>query len=77
MKTNNQEETNDFKTTIKENRYTSVFMRAYMIKKQQFNNIILLKSKVAHGSVIITMDTLKSSRNITHKNRRMSICNIE
>ena len=51
-----------FKATIKSNCYSSVFMRAYLIKKAQFNNIITLKNKVSHGSVIITMDKLKSSR---------------
>jgi len=61
MKTNEGER--KFKATIKENHYSSAFMRAYMIKKQQFNNIVLLKSKVAHGSVIITMDSLKSTSN--------------
>lgn len=59
MKTNEGER--KFKATIKENHYASAFMRAYMIKKQQFNNIVLLKSKVAHGSVVITMDSLKST----------------
>ena len=60
MQANERE--NKFRATIKANRYSSAFMRAYLIKKLQFNNIVLLKNKVAHGSVIITMDKLKSSR---------------
>jgi len=53
-----------FRATIKANKYTSAFMRVYLIKKLQFNNIVLLKNKVAHGSLIISMDKLKSSRNV-------------
>jgi len=60
MQTNEKE--CKFKATIKANRYASAFMRAYLIKKLQFNNIVSLKNKIAHGSVIITMDKLKSSR---------------
>lgn len=77
MKTNERDGYGKFKATLKENRYSSAFMRAYLIKKQQFNNIILLKSKVAHGSVVITMDTLKSISKSLRDCRGMSISNIE
>ena len=69
-------ESGRFKATLKGNRYASAFMRAYLVKKMQFNNIVLLKNKVAHGSLIISMDKLKSSRNVkvyNYANRRLSI----
>lgn len=80
MQTNEREGYGKFKATIKANRYSSAFMRAYLIKKLQFNNIVILKNKVAHGSVIITMDKLKSSRIVKqfiYTYRRLSIGNIE
>jgi hypothetical protein len=42
-------------------------MRAYLIKKQQFNNLILIKSKTTHGSVILSMDKLRSNSNLIAK----------
>jgi len=53
-------------------------MRAYLIKKQQFNNIILIKSKTTHGSVILNMDKLRSNSNLSTKYyRSVSSSNIE
>jgi hypothetical protein len=51
-----------FKATLKARKGVSVFVRAYLIKKGQFNSIVTLKNKVTHGSVIISMDKLKSTR---------------
>ncbi len=53
-----------FQATVKANKYASAFMRAYLVKKLQFNNIVLLRNKVPHGSLVISMDKLKSSRNV-------------
>ncbi len=64
------------KTTLKEKKYASTFVRAYLIKKLQFNNIVMLKNRVTHGSLIISMDKLKYSRNVTFATpcrRRLSI----
>ena len=59
------EGTGRLKTTLKEKKYASTFVRAYLIKKLQFNNIVMLKNRVTHGSLIISMDKLKYSRNVT------------
>lgn len=71
-------QTNDrFKATLKTSKGSTVFMRAYLIKKGQFNSIVTLKNKVTYGSVIISMDRLKSTRmviSLTDQCRRLPIC---
>jgi len=69
-----------FKATLKTSKGGSVFVRAYLIKKGQFNSIVTLKNKVTHGSVIISMDKLKSTRivtTLTNYYRWLPICNTQ
>jgi hypothetical protein len=67
---------NQTKATIRTKNFGSAFVRGYLIKKLQFNNLVLLKNKVTHGSLILSMDKLKSSRNVSmviHRRRRLPI----
>lgn len=49
------------KAVLKANRHSSLFIRAYLIKKQQFNNLLLIRSGTSHGSVVIAVDRLRSN----------------